>query len=155
MHQFQTLNHQIIQKYLLILQLIWADIVSKLYASAMKYSVRYMCFINFGSSTDSPSDVFQNDDANDFTKIWLYVVVSKPASEHGLNNSNVQKIIHSKELKFDLVVVQDMFSESWLMFAYKFDAPVISICKLFLKTHPTVCTLQQNNDIFRQFANCC
>lgn len=120
----------------------------------MKYSVRYMCYIHFGSSTDSPSDVFQNDDANDFTKIWLYVVVASPASEHGLNNSNVQKIIHSKDLKFDLVVVQDIFSESWLMFAYKFDAPVISICKLFLKTHQTASMLQQNNDIFRQFVDC-
>lgn len=67
---------------------------------------------------------------DDFQKIRFYDLMATPTSEHALKNSNVQKIIYSKNLHFDLVILEDFFQESWLMFAYKFDAPVITICKI-------------------------
>lgn len=53
----------------------------------------------------------------------------KNSSEYGLKTSNVQRIIHSKDLHFDLVINADFFHESWLMFAHKFNAPIVTICK--------------------------
>lgn len=73
-------------------------------------------------------DHYTHSDQNDFQKIMSYHTICKPSSEQGLNNSNVQKIINSKNLHFDLVINEDMFHESWLMFAHKFNAPIVTIC---------------------------
>lgn len=53
--------------------------------------------------------------------------VGRFASYHGLKDPKVQKIVHSKDLHFDLVITEQFFQEAWLMFAYKFNAPIISI----------------------------
>lgn len=42
---------------------------------------------------------------------------------------NVQKFIHSTEFQFDVVVNEDFYGESFLMFAHKFKAPIVTICK--------------------------
>lgn len=75
-------------------------------------------------------DLFDASDDSYIEKIIFYDESVTPTNEHGLNNSNVQKLIHSKNLHFDLVISEDMFHESWLMFAYKFYAPIVTICKL-------------------------
>lgn len=77
----------------------------------------------------SVPDVFAVYDQNDFEKIRACEQLSTPSSEHGLKHPNVQKIIHSKDLHFDLVVTEDFWHESWLMFAYKFNAPIVTIGK--------------------------
>lgn len=66
---------------------------------------------------------------NEMEKIATFERVCRPSSEYGLNDSNVQKIIHSTDLHFDLVINEDFFHESWLMFGYKFNAPLVTICK--------------------------
>lgn len=76
-------------------------------------------------------DIYNNADESYFTKISNYEKICTPSSEHGLNTSNVQKIIHSQDLQFDLVINEEMFHESWLMFGYKFNAPVVTICMFF------------------------
>lgn len=48
---------------------------------------------------------------------------------YNLQNENVKKLIHSTGLHFDVIVNEDFFAESWLIFAHKFNAPVVSICK--------------------------
>lgn len=73
-------------------------------------------------------DAFEQTETNYFVKAASYEILCTPSSEHGLNVTNVQKIIHSKDLHFDLVINEDMFHESWLMFAHKFHAPIITIC---------------------------
>lgn len=78
-------------------------------------------------------DHFTQSDQNDFQKVMSYEALCTPSSEHGLNSSNVQKIINSKNLHFDLVINEDMFHESWLMFAYKFNAPIVTICMYLRK----------------------
>lgn len=75
-------------------------------------------------------DAYAGSEMNSFLKVASYDWLCTPSSEHGLNVSNVQKIIHSKDLHFDLIINEDMFHESWLMFAHKFNAPIITICKL-------------------------
>lgn len=61
----------------------------------------------------------------------MYHEITAPTSEHGLKDPNVQKIIHSDDLHFDLIINEEFFHESWLMFAYKFNAPAVSICEFF------------------------
>lgn len=68
-------------------------------------------------------------DDTDFEKVRAYDAFVKDTSEHGLKAETVQKIIHSKDLHFDLVINADFFHESWLMFAHKFNAPIVTICK--------------------------
>lgn len=72
---------------------------------------------------------FEYGDEGDFQNVRLFEMVSTPSSYIGLRSPNVQKIIHSTDLHFDLVIKEDFCHESWLMFAYKFDAPAITICE--------------------------
>lgn len=67
-------------------------------------------------------------DQSDFGKVRDYEMVSTPSSEHGLQNAEVQKIIHSTNMSFDLVINEDFYHESWLMFGYKFKVPTVTIC---------------------------
>lgn len=78
----------------------------------------------------SQEEAQQRADETYFQKVRSYDKFCTQSSEYGLNHSNVQKIIHSPDLKFDLVINADFFHESWFMFAYKFNAPFISICML-------------------------
>lgn len=77
----------------------------------------------------SQQEAIDSVDDDDFKKIRMYDKFATKASEHGLTTPNVQKIIHSQDLHFDLVIDGHFFHESWLMFAHKFNAPMISICK--------------------------
>lgn len=74
-------------------------------------------------------DVYAESDNSYFQKVTFYEALCTPTSDHGLNVSNVQKLIHSKNQHFDLVINEDMFHEAWLMFAHKFNAPIITICE--------------------------
>lgn len=48
-------------------------------------------------------------------------------TEYALNDSNVQKLIQSRNAEFDLVILEQFFHESFLTFAYKFRCPIVTI----------------------------
>lgn len=50
-------------------------------------------------------------------------------NDYSLNNVNVQKLIHSTDLHFDVVINEEFWADSFLMFAHKFKAPIITICE--------------------------
>lgn len=81
----------------------------------------------FSKKKVSFTSIYDNPEESNFEKVTTYKTICTPSSEHGLNNSNVQKIIHSQDLEFDLVINEEMFHESWLMFAYKFNTPIVTI----------------------------
>lgn len=81
----------------------------------------------------SQQEAIDSTDATDFEKLRHYEKWATKCSEHGLTTSNVQKIIHSEDLHFDLVIDGNFFHESWLMFAHKFNAPIVSICNYGIK----------------------
>lgn len=95
--------------------------------------VWFPSFISFSPSTVSKDDLFKNTDQSDFDTLHLYEIVSTPTSEYGLKHPNVQRVIHSNDLHFDLVINEEFFHESWLMFGYKFNAPVVTICEFLLE----------------------
>lgn len=60
------------------------------------------------------------DDLLSLSKVWNAYAFENPA---------VQKLIHSTDLHFDVVINEDFFSDSFLMFGHKFSAPTIAICE--------------------------
>lgn len=48
-------------------------------------------------------------------------------SEWGLKDKKVQQLIRGNETSFDLIICEQFMQESWLMFSYKFKAPLITI----------------------------
>lgn len=50
-------------------------------------------------------------------------------NKHAFETANVQKFIKSTGLHFDVIVAEDFFNDSFLMFAHKHKAPVVTICK--------------------------
>lgn len=59
-------------------------------------------------------------------------------NEHALQNANIQKLIHSTDLHFDVVINEDFFAESLLMFAHKFKAPIVTICEYVTLRMPSL-----------------
>lgn len=54
----------------------------------------------------------------------------KVSNDYAWNNPNVQRFIHSTgQQHFDLVINEDFFAESFLIFAHIYKAPVVSICE--------------------------
>lgn len=50
-------------------------------------------------------------------------------NEYAFENANIQKFIHSSEYHFDVIINEEFFADSFLMFAHKFKAPMITICE--------------------------
>lgn len=72
-----------------------------------------------------------------FLSLTEMIGTMQVVNEHALQNSNVQKLIHSTDLHFDVVINEDFFAENLLMFAHKFKAPIITICEYrqFVRIH--------------------
>jgi glucuronosyltransferase len=45
-----------------------------------------------------------------------------------LSDKSVQELIHSRDIHFDLIILEAFFSECFLPFGYKFKAPIIKFC---------------------------
>lgn len=59
------------------------------------------------------------NDMKNFPRLW---------NPYALENANVQKFIHSTGHRFDVIINEEFFADSFLMFAHKFKAPIVSIC---------------------------
>lgn len=64
-----------------------------------------------------------------FSAITDMIGLLQVMNEHSLQNANVQKLIHSTNLHFDVIINEDFFAENLLMFAHKFEAPIVTICE--------------------------
>ncbi|XP_063701015.1 UDP-glycosyltransferase UGT5-like [Culicoides brevitarsis] len=78
----------------------------------------------------SPDSVFDGHFVSPFVSVLMLYELGIDNSEWGLQNEKVQKLINSKSLKFDLVISEQFFQETWLMFAHKFNAPLVTISTL-------------------------
>lgn len=56
-------------------------------------------------------------------------------NQYAFENPNVQKFIKSTGNHFDVIVAEDFFGDSFLMFAHKYKAPIVTICKNFIIEH--------------------
>lgn len=60
-------------------------------------------------------------DFKNFPKLW---------NSYNWESATVQKLIHDTELHFDVILNEEIFGDSFLMFAHKFNAPIITVCSL-------------------------
>uniref|UniRef100_A0A182W6E0 Uncharacterized protein n=1 Tax=Anopheles minimus TaxID=112268 RepID=A0A182W6E0_9DIPT len=71
--------------------------------------------------------LFASSQTSDFDKLFMYWELGLNTSRHGLESENVRQFIRRTDLEFDLIVAEQFFQESWLMFAHKYDAPILTI----------------------------
>lgn len=64
-----------------------------------------------------------------FSTLYNIIRVSKLLNQIVFEDENVQRFIKQPGLHFDVILVEDFFNDSFLMFAHKFKAPVITICR--------------------------
>lgn len=56
-------------------------------------------------------------------------------SEYAWENKNVQKFIHNDNTKFDLIISEQFYQESWLAFAHKYKTPIVTISTFGYNEH--------------------
>ncbi|TMW54432.1 hypothetical protein DOY81_000424 [Sarcophaga bullata] len=72
-------------------------------------------------------NIFKMRFASDFQNLQMWWHVGLLTSEYALNDKKVKSLIESKDKKFDVLILEQFFHESFLMFAHKFKCPVVTI----------------------------
>lgn len=67
--------------------------------------------------------------ASSFWTATAFPIFGYLSADFAMNNKNVQKLIHSDDIHFDLVINEEIYHDSFLMFGHKFNAPMVTICK--------------------------
>lgn len=74
-------------------------------------------------------------------------------SAHGLQTTNVQKFINTDKSHFDVILAEQFFQESFLMFAHKYNAPIVTLSE-FHKMISIVSRKYTNNLFEKHFLFC-
>lgn len=85
---------------------------------------------NFTFSLETQDDFFKSSTESPFGKVTGMTDFFERSADYALTSENVHRFIHSLEdIQFDLVINEEFFHDSFLMFAHKFNAPLITISK--------------------------
>lgn len=74
------------------------------------------------------SSIYQLHDMSFWNTKEMYRVSGYSTTQYALNHSNVQKLLYADDKHYDLILVEQFYQDAFLMFAHKFQAPIISIC---------------------------
>jgi len=74
-----------------------------------------------------PENFFDMESLNQIQMAFMVWDLGESIGHHVLQEGNVQKLIHSTDLHFDLVVIGAFYNESFLGFAHKFQAPLVQV----------------------------
>lgn len=72
-------------------------------------------------------DIFQLTDMSIGDNMRMVNILGDQSTEYALKHPEVQKLIHSTDLEFDLLIVEQFFQEAFLMLAKKFNAPMVAL----------------------------
>lgn len=64
-----------------------------------------------------------------FSTLYNIIRVSKQLNQIVFEDENVQRFIKQTGLHFDVILIDDFFNDSLFMFAHKFKAPIVTICR--------------------------
>ena len=66
---------------------------------------------------------------SDFQTMQMWWRIGLLTTEHALKDAKVQELIANKQQQyaFDLIIVEQFFHESFLMFSHKFNCPIVTI----------------------------
>lgn len=67
-----------------------------------------------------------------FSGIDMLAMFPKLMNGYAWENINVQNFVKSTEYHFDVIVAEDFYSDSFLMFAHKHKAPIVTICMFLI-----------------------
>lgn len=59
-----------------------------------------------------------------------YRVIGYSTTNYALKHPSVQRLMYADDQQYDLILVEQYYQDVFLMFAHKFQAPIISICML-------------------------
>lgn len=71
-------------------------------------AIRLLSFSSFLHRLVPPEELFQKTSKNDFAFLYEIKMLSKFMVEHPLKSNSVQELIHRNDLKFDLVIVEEV-----------------------------------------------
>ncbi|CAO1355349.1 unnamed protein product, partial [Diamesa hyperborea] len=78
--------------------------------------------LNFSSEL-----LFNAPHSSDFQILYLYWKIGLGSTEHALKTKAVQEFIRNDNSKFDLILAEQFFQDSLLMFSHKYQAPIVTI----------------------------
>lgn len=67
---------------------------------------------------------------NTLNNLFLTWNIGLLTTEHALKVPSVQAFLNKTDVQFDVIVLEQFFHDSWLMFAHKFKAPIVTIATL-------------------------
>lgn len=82
----------------------------------------------FGAFLVSQEQFIEDSHNSVITNINILAMFPKLMNGYSWENENVQKFIRSTDHQFDVIVAEDFYSDSFLMFAHKHKAPIVTIC---------------------------
>ena len=80
--------------------------------------------------TVSSELLFNAPHSSDFQILYLYWKIGLGSTKHALNTNAVKEFIRNDNSKFDLILAEQFFQESLLMFSHKYQAPIVTICEI-------------------------
>lgn len=95
----------------------------------VSFQYKIINFFRFNYS-DPTSDFFGMKFDNVLSNFHLMWDVGLYSTEHAFNDRNVAAFMNRSDLHFDVVVLEQFFHDSWLPFAHKFKAPIVTIATL-------------------------
>jgi glucuronosyltransferase len=75
-----------------------------------------------------PSNLFDMKKLGTTKMAVMMWYMGEALCDHILQEENIQKLIHSKDIHFDLMIVEAFVNECFLGFAHKFNVPIIQTC---------------------------
>lgn len=83
----------------------------------------------YSSFSESQEQLMQSAVKSPFLAVFEYSEFCQISADYALSTENVQSFMNRKNLTFDVVINEEFFHDSFLMFAHKFNAPIITISK--------------------------
>lgn len=82
------------------------------------------------SSPAPPEWIYEGKYYSYWQNLQLLWRVGLPTSRHAFESAAGQKLLNARNMHFDLVIAEQFHQESLLLFAHKFNAPLVTISEL-------------------------
>lgn len=73
--------------------------------------------------------LFRQSTVSPFKQAIQYFDFLRLSADYALSSANVQAFLKRSDQQFDLIVNEEFFHDSFLMFGHKFKAPIVTISK--------------------------
>lgn len=81
-------------------------------------------------STVPIPDIFSLKYDSDISNLFLFWRAGLLSTEYAFQDTKVKQLIADRHLHFDVVVLEQFFHDSWLVFGHKFKAPIVTLATL-------------------------